>query len=50
MSNETILLLVLLVGAPLLMALMHRSGAHQGHGHGGSGGGCCGGGGHAGHN
>ncbi len=50
MSKETILLLVLLVGAPLLMALMHRGGAHQGHGHGGSGGGCCGGGGHAGHN
>ncbi len=48
MSNGSILLLVLLVGAPLLMLLMHRGGAHGGHGHGGFGGGC-GGGGHSGH-
>lgn len=38
--NSNILWIALLVGAPLLMILMHRGGAHGGHGQGGFGGGC----------
>lgn len=39
MSTGTLIFLLLIVGAPLLMVLMHRGG----HSHGGTGGGCHGG-------